>query len=129
MELLARLISGLLDALAPPSCAACDAACERAFCDVCGAISAPTTTAKLDGVPLLVVGEYAPPLSTAITRFKYSGRAELSRGLARLLLPAVERLGVPSGTVLVPVPLHARRLATRGYNQAALLAQDLARGS
>jgi ComF family protein len=129
MELLARVISGFLDALAPPSCAACDAPSGHTFCDACGAISAATVTAELDGVPLLVVGEYAPPLSTAITRFKYSGRAELSRCLARLLVPAIERLGLPRGTVLVPVPLHARRLATRGYNQAALLAQDLAHGS
>lgn len=129
MQLLARVVSGLLDALAPPGCAACDAPCARTFCDACGAAPAAAATAELDGVPLLVVGDYAPPLSTAITRFKYSGRAELSRALARLLLPAIDQLGLPRGTLLVPVPLHARRLATRGYNQAALLAQDLAHGS
>jgi ComF family protein len=76
-------------------------------------------------VPLLVAGSYAPPLSTAIVRFKYGGRPELSRLLAGLLAPALRNLELTHGTVLVPVPLHARRLATRGYNQAALLAQEL----
>ena len=129
MQLLARVVSGLLDVLAPPGCAACDAPCVAAFCDNCGALSAGGERAELDGVPLFVAGDYAPPLSTAITRFKYEGRAELSRCLARLLLPAVDEWALPPETTLVPVPLHPRRLATRGYNQAALLAQDLARGS
>ncbi len=98
-----------------------------AFCDTCGAVSPAATETELDGVPLLVAGEYAPPLSTAITRFKYQGRPELSRCLASLVLPALERLRLPRDAVLVPVPLHPQRLATRGYNQAALLAQELAR--
>jgi len=82
---------------------------------------------ELDGVPLVVAGPYAAPLSTAITRFKYGGRPELSRYLSPLLLPGLKRLSLPADATLVPVPLHAGRLATRGYNQAALLAQELAR--
>jgi ComF family protein len=129
MQLLARAISKLLDALAPPGCAACDAPCDATFCAACGALT-PATGAQareVDGIPLLVAGTYAPPLSTAITRFKYEGRPELSRYLAPLLLPGLERLTLPAATALVPVPLHARRLASRGYNQAALLAQELAK--
>jgi ComF family protein len=129
MELLGRAVSKLLDVLAPPACAACDAASIAAFCDACGAPAAATKALELDGTPLLVVGSYAPPLSTAIVRFKYEGRAELSRSLAALLLPGLERLGLPADAALVPVPLHPRRLATRGYNQAALLAQELSRHS
>ena len=33
--------------------------------------------------------------------------------------------GQESGQVLVPVPLHARRLRTRGYNQSHLLARKV----
>ncbi len=129
MQLLARVVSGLLDALAPPRCAACDAPCVAAFCDKCGAVSPATAASELDGVPLLVAGDYAPPLSTAIARFKYEGRAELSRCLASLVLPALEQWGLPRDTAFVPVPLHPRRLVERGYNQAGLLAQELARSS
>lgn len=129
MRFLARALSRLLDALAPPSCAACDAPCCSTFCEACGTLAPlPLTEAReLAGVPLVVAGRYAPPLSTAITRFKYGGRAELSRGLSALLAPGLEQLRLPADTTLVPVPLHPRRLASRGYNQAALLAQDLAK--
>jgi ComF family protein len=121
-----RMISGLLDALAPPGCAACDAATSDTFCAACGGLT-PSAARRLDDVPLLVAGSYVPPLSTAIVRFKYEGRAELSRALASLVAPALGALELPRGTTLVPVPLHPRRLATRGYNQAALLAQELSR--
>jgi ComF family protein len=129
MQLLAHALSKLLDALAPPGCAACDAPCSTTFCSTCSALTpaAPPSSQQIDGVPLLVAGTYAPPLSTAITRFKYEARPELSRYLSTLLLPGFERLALPSAAVLVPVPMHPRRLASRGYNQAALLAQELAK--
>jgi len=78
------------------------------------------------GVRLAVAGAYLPPLSTAIQRFKYQGRAELCAPLARLLSSAITQLALPSDVLFVPVPLHVRRLASRGYNQAALLATQLA---
>jgi ComF family protein len=131
MQLLGRWVSMLLDVLAPPSCAACDSACpsEQALCDACGPSLGPTQPRLLDGVPLLVAGAYRPPLSTAIVRFKYSDRPELSRALARLVLPALLDWELPAQSALVPVPLHPRRLVTRGYNQAALLAHELSRST
>ena len=128
MGFLGRAVSKLLDALSPPGCAACDAPTSVAFCMTCGQPAPSSVSRTFDDVPLVVMGSYAPPLSTAIVRFKYEGRAELARCLAQLLLPSVAKLQLPSHTLLVPVPLHRRRLATRGYNQAALLAQELARG-
>jgi ComF family protein len=132
MALLSRLLTHLLDALSPPGCAACDAplagTAAATFCAACGTLLTPEGPQSVAGVPLIVAGSYAPPLSTAIVRFKYEGRAELCRDLAQLLAPALDRLELAADACLVPVPLHPRRLATRGYNQAALLAQELARG-
>jgi ComF family protein len=124
----ARVISSLLDVLAPPSCAACDApSAQQPFCPACGPPVSSSSALHVDGLPLLVLGAYAPPLSTAIVRLKYQNRPELSLPLARLLATRLDDAQLPRFAPLVPVPLHARRLATRGYNQAALLAQELAR--
>lgn len=122
------LLSTLLDLLAASACSACDGPCAagEAFCSSCVhrvELCSPTT---LDGVPLHAGGRYWPPLSDAVARFKYQGRAELARPLARLMWPALSAIETSSATALVPVPLHPRRLAERGYNQAALLAQQLA---
>lgn len=125
---LGRIASRLLDALAPPRCVACDAPSVSAFCEQCGEPTRAPRSTLLETVPLVVAGSYEPPLSTAIVRFKYEGRAELSRRLARLLEPGFGGLRLSSATAIVPVPLHPRRLVLRGYNQAALLARELTRG-
>jgi len=75
---------------------------------------------------LRAAAAYEGPLERAIHRFKYEGWRSLAPPLAALL---ADRLAVDAlpASLLVPVPLHRRRLKTRGYNQAELLAKDLAR--
>lgn len=58
--------------------------------------------------------------------FKYGDRTELAGPLARHMAWAGRELLAEAG-LLVPVPLHRRRLLTRRYNQAALLAARLSR--
>lgn len=49
---------------------------------------------------------------------KFRGRLNLTRLLGRCLADRIRELSVPRPEVLIPVPLHASRLRTRGYNQA-----------
>ena len=58
--------------------------------------------------------------------FKHGDRIEFATVLARHMARAGAGL-LRDADVLVPVPLHRRRLLTRRYNQAALLAQALGR--
>ena len=51
----------------------------------------------------------------------------VSRHLSLLMLKAQQREPLAAATRVLPVPLHAARLRERGFNQAALLAQELAR--
>lgn len=60
--------------------------------------------------------------------FKHADRPELADALARLMAGAGATL-LQQADILVPVPLHRRRLLARRYNQSALLAQRLARRS
>lgn len=63
------------------------------------------------------------PAGTAIKRFKYGRRLDLLPVMqAWLRTPACQELA-EAADLLVPVPLHARRLKERGFNQALLLAQ------
>jgi len=58
--------------------------------------------------------------------FKYGDRTELAAPLARQMAQAGREL-LAEAELLLPVPLHRRRLLGRRYNQAALLAARLAR--
>lgn len=74
----------------------------------------------------VAAGLYEETLRHAIHRFKFGGSLALDRPLARLLYAAWQRTSpdwIPD--LLVPVPLHPRRLAERTYNQALLVAREL----
>jgi ComF family protein len=60
----------------------------------------------------------------AVHQLKYRNLRALAEPLADLLADHVMETSV-TGSVLVPVPLHRRRLRERGYNQSALLARRL----
>lgn len=122
MTALARLFG---DLLSPPACAACDVAIGRgvAFCAACAATierTAPTGD-------LFAPFAYGGALAVAIRRLKYGERPDVAAPIGALLAGACSAARLEAD-VVIPVPLHPRRLAERGYNQAALLAAAVARG-
>jgi ComF family protein len=74
------------------------------------------------------LGPYEGSLKAAIHEFKYRSRRRLAARLAEELLLSDSVRDVLQGSdTLVPVPLHPRRRLERGFNQAELLAAELAR--
>jgi ComF family protein len=130
----------LIDVVLPPACGGCGRY-GHVLCDACQAGLRPASY-QLDRFLAidagLVVGEslelaraafvYDGPMRRTLSRLKYGGAARLARPLAESAAPALQDLIVLAGAAaLVPVPVHADRLRQRGYNQAALLAAELAR--
>ncbi|GAB2572077.1 hypothetical protein GCM10027066_14190 [Dyella jejuensis] len=68
---------------------------------------------------------YAWPLDRLETRFKFN--RDLAAGRVLATLWQRERCPASLPPLIVPVPLHRRRLRERGYNQALELARPLAR--
>jgi competence protein ComFC len=62
----------------------------------------------------------------AILQLKYRNLRALSETLAKLLSDFLTTNPLP-GEMLVPVPIHRKRLRERGYNQSSLLAQKLSK--
>jgi ComF family protein len=71
--------------------------------------------------------DYAFPWVGVIGAFKFGGGIDRAAGLAALLGEACLTRAPPGVDLVVPVPLAARRLAERGYNQAWELARRVAR--
>ena len=78
---------------------------------------------SIDGIraPYLMQG----PIREGIHSLKYRGVRAAAPELGRLLAQYLAGHAVP-GDIIVPVPLHPRRLRERGYNQSALLAREMA---
>jgi len=74
-------------------------------------------------------GHYEGILKQLIYEFKYHGKQEIAEVLGNLMFDVLKQLTWPSFDYIIPLPLHAKRLRERGYNQAYLLAKVLARQS
>jgi ComF family protein len=132
----------LLDLLLPPACAGCGRSGEL-FCHACRVhLRSPSREEDRFVVPDagVVLGDhlmlalaafaYEGPMRRALAELKYSGASRLAPILAVLAVPCLRRLATVAGpAALVPVPVHRERRAERGYNQASLLARELARAT
>ena len=70
---------------------------------------------------------YAFPVDVLIKAIKFSQRLAYAELFARLMYQQVARLQIDLPECLIPVPLHRKRLFSRGYNQAVEIAKPLAR--
>jgi ComF family protein len=153
----ARLSGWALDALLPPHCLSCQEAPVLAAGTLCPAcfqklsfITEPLCAQC--GVPFVHAGQGAgglcpgcaaapPPFASAraalrydegarqlLLPLKHADRPELARPLAAHMARAGAAL-LARAELVAPVPLHWRRLLSRRYNQAALLARILAAGA
>lgn len=126
-----------LDLALPATCAGC----RREGTPLCGECL-PALDARLEaqpGVPIGLPADLPAPLLqlewcapfTGVTRralhaLKYDGERRLARPLGAAVARRWARAGV-SGDVLVPVPASPDRVRDRGYDQAALLAEEIGR--
>jgi len=109
---------GNLSRLTPPVCPTCSKPLARAdSCPYCR-----NWKLDIDGVrsPFAFEGL----IRKAVHHLKYGHFKALAAPLGQLLAQYMESQPV-AADVLVPVPLHSRRLRERGYNQSALLAAEV----
>lgn len=148
-----RALGGVLDLLLPPRCLGCGAAVEiqGRLCATCWSalvFLAPPQCRScgyplphvLPDAPLCPACAAEPPAfdraraalrydegaRSLILSFKHADRTDITPAFGRWLTRAGAEL-LDDADLLVPVPLHRWRLLRRGYNQAAVLANAVAR--
>lgn len=122
--LAARIGRSTLDLLFPPKCAGCGT--EGAYlCDVCIADARKAPDTSGEGLEAIIAPfQMQGAARDVVHRFKYSGLRVMAEPMGLAMAQQLERHRI-SADVLVPVPLHPKRLRERGYNQADLLAKHV----
>jgi len=69
---------------------------------------------------------YKDAVRTTIHRYKFRNRPDLHTSFSAMLIQRLEETGCTDFDVVVPIPLSKERYAERGYNQAGLIAKDIA---
>ncbi len=149
---LGLLVRSFADLLFPPVCLGCDRQIESGL--VCGRCSAELYAGRTGvctkcGRPVTrrdqltcgncgpfgpervrALGAYVAPFSGVVQALKYNGKSDLARLLGGALTRLVESdPSLASSECVCPVPLHPARMRERGYNQARLLANEVAKGT
>lgn len=144
-------LRGLLDLVFPPACQVCRSretfplctTCRNAFrlvrppvCQKCGKplrgsgdlvfTCIPCRHRRLYFAAARAAGIYDGTLREAIHALKFRGRRALAAPLGGLMAERVIGAGLSAAQLVIPVPLHHRRLRERGYNQSELLASEVA---
>jgi ComF family protein len=123
-----KICDSCLETAAPlvsPLCSCCgrpfpDFSGADHLCGRCSTAPPPFTLAR--GALL-----FAGTTRELIHQFKYSGKVMLRRPLALLTADCLDGFVAGFGAdLIVPVPLHTKRLRQRGFNQAVLLGEIFA---
>lgn len=148
---------GFADRWLPRGCALCDATlgpAEQGLCEPClealpgrtvprcprcglasaGAAGIPAGAAQcaacLRAPPpferTLVLADYAAPIDRLVRALKFGGELALAGALGARMAPLLQASGWRADA-LVPIPLGAARIATRGFNQSAAIAHAVGR--
>src|SRR5215212_9715090 len=129
VTLTAAIGSALGGLLAPAVCWSCSGLSHRRA-PLCGSCRASLhrlgpEPVLLGGVPVWAPVAYSGPARDLVRALKFRGAIGLADTMAAQIVA-----NAPPGLLeaeLVPVPLHPRRLRTRGYNQASAIAEAVRR--
>ncbi|MBA7565907.1 hypothetical protein ES708_07593 [subsurface metagenome] len=152
-----EVVSGFADILFPPTCPTCGAALIGSggdpFCadclntiqcitpPLCPSCGIPFATPQgadhlceeciLSRPPFSMarsLGRYETTLLDAIHLFKYHGRISVGEALGRMMAQApYDSLAIGEYSLIIPVPLHPKRLRERGFNQSLVLARQVSK--
>jgi len=143
-----EIVRQLTTAIMPGACLLCGAAHDGAGlcadclaelpaadngCYSCGAAVTPgplcgrCLTAPPPYDHVLSAFDYAYPVDQLVHAFKYRRRLAICRAMAPTLCRRIQQAPGALPGLLLPVPLHRRRLWQRGYNQAQVIARALSR--
>jgi predicted amidophosphoribosyltransferase len=125
----ATLASVIHALLAPPLCWSCGAHAPRGrpLCGGCrrALVFLPGEPVPLGGLRAWAPVAYEGPARHLVRALKFRAALSLAGEMAAMAVASAPP-GLLRG-VLVPVPLHPVRFRRRGFNQAAVLAQEIAR--
>ena len=132
-----RPAQALLDFLYPARarCVGCGSMCGQRWEWLCEACAEALDEERAGAFSLKDIDyayaaySYAAIATRMVRAYKFEGLRRMARTLALEMLEGVELAPKDETAVLTPVPLHPAREKARGFNQAALLADALAKES
>lgn len=141
MSRIKKLLSFITNLLFPHTCISCGAFTNYNYntglCVKCLNENKEFHLQKYPALKLLIQKSYFDSLNArfvyneqiakSILNFKFNDTPEYGKSLSKLIKPKTNHIENIDKCIIVPVPVHTKRLLTRKYNQASILAKFLAK--
>ena len=129
-----KIFAQLLDLIYKKRCYFCRSCLESVvMCSKCYdeiGLLAPKPVIYLDNVPVFSAAVYAKNVTKLIRAVKYHNQYELAHYQAKLMYDFWQKTeNAGKNFLIVPVPLHKKRLKKRKYNHMSLVAAEFAKMS
>ena len=135
----------IFDKIFPSKCALCSDPSQLGFCDLCQQLlpwkndycdicASELTTPGICGAcqarppryqKAIIPFHYQPPISEHIQKLKYHNQFYYAYCFSRIMANYIVSQSVELPQAIVPIPLHRRRIYTRGFNQVIEIAKGL----
>jgi ComF family protein len=126
------ILNRALNLFLKPNCPMCDRSAQAVFCKYCQRqiqdyhLSQPDQYWQGD-LPLFAWGKYEGAVKQSIGKLKYDGHRSIGQLYGEWLAASWQKFpppGLAAKLIVIPIPLHPEKLATRGFNQAELIARS-----
>ncbi len=126
-----RFLTLLLDLIYKQKCYCCGSSVENSkLCTKCYSsleTCMPNPCKFVAGVNIYCAGKYNKNMQKMIRGLKYHKQKEMAVYIAKFMYEYWKDLGIKGNFIIVPVPLHHKRLKKRKYNQVELIADEFAK--
>ena len=132
------MLKQLLSVFLESRCEFCQRATSKTLCAYCQKklascrLKEDDRLSLADNLPIFAWGKYDGQLKRAIALMKYDSKPEMGRVLGQLLGQAWLESGLIKSqqkTIVIPIPLHSKKLKNRGFNQAEIIAISFCRST
>ncbi len=123
----------VLNLFLKPNCPLCNRTAQQVFCQYCQRQIQDCKLVQPDrywqgDLPLFAWGKYQGSVKQSIGKLKYDGYRSIATLYGEWLANSWQKsmlLGITTNkVVVVPIPLHPDKMASRGFNQAELIARS-----
>lgn len=134
MEKVLWFINHVINLIYPNVCGICDKICRNELCPKCENNLKNIAKFKINTYKdknfrkHLYIFNYEGIIKEILIKFKFNERPYIYKSFVKFLIKNKKICRfLKSYDIIIPVPIHYNRKITRGYNQSALIARDIAK--
>ncbi|MBO5348380.1 MAG: ComF family protein [Clostridia bacterium] len=127
-----NFIENALNLFFPPACGMCGQISASYICEYCYEYLKTRAKNRLDSYDdkyfskHFWIFEYKDEIREKIIDYKFNDKSYLYRTFLEIILNNEQAIKyIQSFDIIIPVPIHKKRLKTRGYNQCELISKSL----